>query len=119
MVFLPLAGALAVSSKAQNIAYAAHAGDHTIYPDCRVSFIQAMRDAFKLCDWHPIELIAPFDSQTKGEIVKCGTELAVPYGITWSCYEGGQLHCGKCGTCVERKEAFQLAKVKDPTQYFA
>lgn len=117
MVFLSLAGALAVSRKAQAIAYAAHAGDHTIYPDCRTSFIASMREAFALCDWEPVSLLTPFASSTKADIVSLGIKLQVPYELTWSCYEGGTHHCGQCGTCVERIEAFQLAQATDPTTY--
>jgi len=119
MVFLSLAGALAVSRKAQAIAYAAHAGDHTIYPDCRMSFITKMREAFALCDWEPVSLLTPFASCTKADIVSQGMRLKVPYDLTWSCYEGGTHHCGQCGTCVERIEAFQLSQAIDPTTYQA
>ncbi|MFW6255845.1 MAG: 7-cyano-7-deazaguanine synthase, partial [Candidatus Sumerlaeota bacterium] len=93
------------------------AGDHTIYPDCRPEFIAAMREAAALCDWEKIELYAPFQNMSKAEIAAHGAELGVPFEKTWSCYKGLALHCGRCGTCVERKEAFQNAGLKDPTEY--
>lgn len=120
MVLLSLATAWAVSSKSEAVAYAAHAGDHAIYPDCRPEFTEAMEDAMRLCDWHSVRLLRPFlypSPMDKTAIVKLGAELGVPFDKTWSCYKGGDLHCGKCGTCVERREAFQLSGVPDPTKY--
>lgn len=117
MIFLALAGAMAVSQKLDGVAYAAHAGDHSIYPDCRPEFIASMAQSLGLCDWRSIELLTPFSGKNKSEIVKRGMELIVPFDKTWSCYEGGRFHCGKCGTCVERKEAFGIAEVQDPTNY--
>lgn len=122
MVLLSLCAAWAISTKSKYIAYAAHGGDHAIYPDCRVEFIDAMQRALDLCDWHKTHLITPFAStpakvMTKADIVSIGHKLGVPFRYTWSCYKGGEKHCGKCGTCVERREAFQLAKVADPTEY--
>ncbi len=117
MVMLSLAISWAVSLKADRVVYAAHAGDHTIYPDCRPEFIQTMNQAAQLCDWHSVELFSPFENWTKSDIVRRGLELRVPYEETWSCYKGLALHCGKCGTCVERKEAFALLNVVDPTVY--
>jgi 7-cyano-7-deazaguanine synthase len=106
-----------VNVRADAVAYAAHSGDHTIYPDCRPEFIAAMNHAMKLCDWHSVELITPFVHFSKSEIVTLASQLKVPLELTWSCYKGGEFHCGKCGTCVERREAFELAKIKDPTIY--
>lgn len=117
MIFLSLAMGWAISLKFDAVAYAAHAGDHVIYPDCRVEFIEAMGKAAELCDWHQVKLLAPYSRISKSEIVKRGARLQVPYALTWSCYKGSENHCGKCGTCVERKEAFQLAGVPDPTEY--
>lgn len=117
MIMLAVAGAYAVSEGADSIAFAAHAGDHAIYPDCRPDFVNAMQVAFHLANYHPVLLEAPFLNKTKGDIVKLGTLLDVPYELTWSCYKGADKHCGKCGTCVERIEAFQQAGVKDPTNY--
>lgn len=117
MVLLSLATAWAISIKSDSIAYAAHAGDHAIYPDCRPEFADALGKAIHLCDWHKVELVRPFLSLSKADIVGRGAELRVPFAMTWSCYQGREKHCGKCGTCEERKTAFYLAKVQDPTEY--
>ncbi len=117
MLLLALATAWAVSLKADAVAYAAHSGDHTIYPDCRPEFAEAMARAIGLADWHRVELIRPFVDWTKADIVRRGAALGVPFADTWSCYVGGELHCGRCGTCIERREAFHLAEVADPTRY--
>jgi 7-cyano-7-deazaguanine synthase len=117
MILLALAGGYALSSGFDTIAYAAHAGDHAIYPDCRPEFAEAMEKALGLADWEDLSLYRPFVDMTKADLVKLGTELGTPLEMTWSCYAGMDIHCGKCGTCVERKEAFELAKVPDPTKY--
>ncbi len=117
MVLLSLAAAWAISNKFDTVAYAAHAGDHPIYPDCRPAFIDAMNHALLLCNEPGICLHTPFSVYTKADIVRLGVEIDVPYKLTYSCYKGGIFHCGKCGTCVERREAFQLAGVPDPTEY--
>lgn len=117
MIMLAIAAGVAWSMKAQAIAYAAHRGDHAIYPDCRPEFVRAMDLALDSAHYEPLDLLAPFLATTKGRIVEIGSELAVPFGLTYSCYEGAVLHCGKCGTCVERIEAFRNAGVPDPTEY--
>lgn len=117
MIMLSAAIGWSVSLKYDAVAYAAHAGDHTIYPDCRPSFVEAVRNVARLCDWRPIELLTPFADKTKADIVRIGAGLGVPFERTWSCYKGGQVHCGTCGTCVERREAFQKAGIADPTVY--
>ena len=117
MILLALAGGYALSSGFDTIAYAAHAGDHFIYPDCRPEFAEAMEKALGLADWNDLSLYRPFVDMTKADLVRLGTELGTPLEMTWSCYAGMDVHCGKCGTCVERKEAFELAKVPDPTKY--
>ena len=117
MILLALAGGYALSSGFDTIAYAAHAGDHFIYPDCRPEFAEAMEKALGLADWKDLNLYRPFVDMTKADLVKLGEELGSPLEMTWSCYAGMDNHCGKCGTCVERKEAFELAKVPDPTKY--
>lgn len=122
MMMLALAGSWAVSMKADHVAYGAHSGDHAIYPDCRPEFAEAVEDCLRLCDWHPVKLIRPFlypTPMSKTDIVRMGAELAVPMGRTWSCYKGGETHCGTCGTCNERKEAFRDAGVQDPTEYLS
>lgn len=118
MVMLSLATAWAISEKADDVAYAAHAGDHAIYPDCRPAFRDAMNSAMHKADWHLVNLNTPYIGMTKADIVRHGAKLGVPFKITYSCYEGEAFkHCGKCGTCTERIEAFALAGVIDPTEY--
>jgi 7-cyano-7-deazaguanine synthase len=117
MILLSIATGWAITLKADGVGYAAHAGDHTIYPDCRPKFIKAMSQAIALADNHQVKLYTPFQDFSKADICALGYKLKVPFELTWSCYKGQEKHCGKCGTCVERKEAFQLAKVKDPISY--
>jgi 7-cyano-7-deazaguanine synthase len=120
-IMLSIAVGFAIAHEMEHVYYAAHGGDHTIYPDCRPEFFDAFSRAMILGNgWDLINLHAPFIHRTKEGLVRLGTELGVPFEKTWSCYKGsGQNHCGTCGTCVERREAFQLAKVPDPTQYEA
>jgi 7-cyano-7-deazaguanine synthase len=117
MVLLALATAWAVATKSSAVAYGAHAGDHAVYPDCRAEFADVMAVAMTLCDYEPVALLRPFVQMTKADVVARGAELSVPFAETWSCYEGKQVHCARCGTCVERREAFELAGVPDPTEY--
>ena len=117
MILLALAGGHALSLGLDTIAYAAHAGDHTIYPDCRPEFADAMDKALGLADWKDLNLHRPYVEMTKSDLVSLGAEIDAPLHLTWSCYAGGEIHCGKCGTCVERKEAFELANITDPTKY--
>ena len=118
-IMLAVAGGLAESVGAEGLVIAAHSGDHAIYPDCREDFMQAMGDALRLGSYAGIQLLRPFIAMDKGRIVAEGMRLGVDFAQTWSCYKGGAIHCGKCGTCVERREAFQQAGVADPTQYEA
>jgi len=117
MIMLAVAVAHAISIDFDAVAYGAHAGDHTIYPDCRSEFVDAMKTVIGLCDWKSIELLTPFIQSSKADIAALGNTLSVPFASTWSCYKGGDVHCGTCGTCVERREAFALAKLVDPTKY--
>lgn len=117
MILLSIATAYAISQKAEEVAYAAHAGDHAQYPDCRQDFIRAMGAAIYLCDYDPPRLAAPFADMSKADVVRVGTQHHAPFELTWSCYKGDEHHCGRCGTCVERAEAFYLAGVQDPTWY--
>jgi len=119
MLLLSIAGAYAASLGAGFIAYAAHAGDHAIYPDCRPEFVEAFAKALFLANDPPIQLYAPFARITKTDIVHRGAQFGVPFRLTYSCYEGQAQHCGLCGTCVERREAFREAGVEDPTGYGA
>ncbi len=116
-VMLSIATGFAESAGAEALVIAAHGGDHAIYPDCREAFMRAMGDAMRLGTYAGIALLRPFISFTKGRIVSEGTQLGVDFGRTWSCYKGAAIHCGKCGTCVERREAFIEAGVPDPTAY--
>lgn len=117
MILISVATAWAITKEAEAVAYAAHSGDHAIYPDCREEFASALDDAIRLCDWSSVWLYRPFVNLSKQAIATEGARLASPLGKTWSCYKGGALHCGKCGTCIERREAFHLAKIEDPTRY--
>jgi 7-cyano-7-deazaguanine synthase len=117
MIMLAVAAGHARAFNSDVVAYACHAGDHTIYPDCRPVFVDAMKTALQVCDFEPLALWAPYLGQTKGEIAKRGFVLDVPFEQTWSCYKGGEFHCGRCGTCVERHEAFMEAGIPDPTEY--
>jgi 7-cyano-7-deazaguanine synthase len=116
-IMLSIAAGYAESIGAQGLVIAAHAGDHAIYPDCRESFMHAMAEAMRLGTYAGIELLRPFINFTKAQIAARGHELGVDFSQTWSCYKGGEIHCGACGTCVERREAFLLAKIPDPTAY--
>ena len=116
-IMLSFAAGLAESEGFDAIVLGNHAGDHTIYPDCRREFIEGMAEAVSAGTWKHIEVVSPFCDITKADIVRLGATLDVPYGKTYSCYKGRKHHCGKCGTCVERKEAFALAGVPDPTEY--
>lgn len=116
-IMLAIACGLAESRGADALVIAAHAGDHAIYPDCREPFMQAMAAAMRHGTYAQIALLRPFIDCDKAEIVLRGAVLGVDYARTWSCYKGGEIHCGRCGTCVERREAFMLAGVTDPTVY--
>jgi 7-cyano-7-deazaguanine synthase len=116
-IMLAAAAGLAESRGAEALVIAAHGGDHAIYPDCREDFMQAMGRAMQLGTYAGIQLLRPFIAMNKAQIAAEGARLGVDFGRTWSCYKGGARHCGKCGTCVERREAFQLAGMADPTDY--
>lgn len=116
-IMLAAAAGFAESAGAEALVIAAHTGDHTIYPDCREDFMAAMGDAMRLGTYAGIQLLRPFITLTKGQIAAEGAKLGVDFAQTWSCYKGGARHCGKCGTCVERREAFQQAGLTDPTEY--
>lgn len=117
MILLAVAAARALSTGARHIAYAAHAGDHAIYPDCRPEFVDAMQGALALADWNRVEILRPYLGMTKGDIVRVGMTLDVPYIKTYTCYEGQQLSCGQCGSCQERLEAFAANGIIDPIPY--
>lgn len=117
-IMLNIAIGYAVSIGADEVFYAAHYNDRTIYPDCRWEFVESIKISAKLANDNPrLKIVAPFVHKTKAEIVKIGSELGVPFEDTWSCYKGNEKACGVCGTCRERIEAFQLNKLRDPTEY--
>lgn len=116
-IMLSIAAGLAESRGADALVIAAHAGDHAIYPDCREEFMLAMGDAMRLGTYAAVALRRPFIGMTKADIARRGAALGVDFAHTWSCYVGGAIHCGECGTCVERREAFLIAEIPDPTEY--
>lgn len=116
-IMLAVAAGYAESIGARGLVIAAHAGDHAIYPDCREDFMRPMAEAIRRGTYAEIELLRPFIGFTKTEIAARGHKLGVDFARTWSCYKGGKLHCGTCGTCVERREAFREAGLLDPTPY--
>jgi len=118
MILLSIAAAYAISNDFNAVAYAAHYSDRGVYPDCRWEFVHALEVALQLANDRPdFRVLAPFVRKTKADIVRLGHFLGVPYELTWSCYKGGERHCGKCSSCRERKRAFQEAGVPDPTAY--
>ncbi|EJC68244.1 7-cyano-7-deazaguanine synthase QueC [Rhizobium sp. 1AS11] len=118
-IMLAIAFGLAAAQKADAVAVAVHGGDHFIYPDCRPGFIDAFQRMQNeaLEGYASVKLLAPYVDVSKAAIVVDGEKHGTPFSETWSCYKGGELHCGRCGTCVERREAFHLAGVPDPTEY--
>ena len=116
-IMLAIACGLAESRGLQRVMIANHGGDHAIYPDCRGEFIDAMSLAMRNGTYNGVKIFAPYTDITKADIATHGKQIGVDYRKTWSCYKGGEKHCGKCGTCVERKEAMQLAGIEDLTEY--
>lgn len=116
-IMLSIACGLAESRGLRKVLIANHAGDHAIYPDCRATFIDAMNQAMAYGTYEHINIYAPYTSFSKTDIAKVGKVLGIDYSKTYSCYKGGEKHCGKCGTCVERKEALRDAGIDDPTEY--
>ncbi len=116
-IMLSVACGLAESRGLKRVLMANHGGDHDIYPDCRPGFVQAMNAAMREGTYEGVELCAPYTMFSKADIVRRGAELGVDFSHTYSCYRGGEHHCGRCGTCTERREAFAAAGVDDPTIY--
>lgn len=116
-IMLSVACGLAESRNLKYVLIANHGGDHAIYPDCRSGFIRAMGEAMSEGTYEHVQILAPYTDITKADIAARGAKLGVDYSLTYSCYKGGEHHCGTCGTCTERKEAFMLSGVKDPTIY--
>lgn len=116
-IMLSIAAGLAESRGLKRVYLANHFGDHAIYPDCRASFIRPMHEAILQGTSNAVEVTAPYTDISKGDIARHGKQLAINYAETWSCYEGGDLQCGSCATCIERREAMQEAGIEDPTHY--
>lgn len=117
MIMLSVAIGYAINIGANHVYYGAHAGDHAIYPDCRPEFVQAIQNVAELCHYDPIHVHAPYLYIRKDEIVALGLDLGVDYALTLTCYKGNEKACGQCGSCVERLEAFEINKAKDPIEY--
>ena len=118
-ILLAVAAGLAESSGARRVAIAVHGGAHPLYPDCREAFLRHFGEATRLGTYARVRLLRPYARRSKADIVKLGARLKVDFAGTWSCYAGGRFHCGLCGTCRERRDAFRRAGVPDPTRYLA
>ena len=116
-IMLSIAIGIAESNNLDQVFIANHGGDHTIYPDCRPEFIKAIDSAANAGTYNNVKVIAPYTQITKSDIARIGKKLGIDYTETWSCYKGSEIHCGKCGTCVERKEALAEAGIEDCTIY--
>ena len=116
-IMLAIAAGMAETRGLTRIMMANHAGDHAIYPDCRQSFVDAMNQAITAGTYEGITLFTPYTNLTKADIARHGKALGIDYSETWSCYKGGEKHCGKCGTCTERREALREAEIVDTTEY--
>jgi 7-cyano-7-deazaguanine synthase len=116
-IMLSIAVGIAESNGLRYVMMANHGGDHTIYPDCRPEFVDAFDQAASAGTFVNVRLRTPYTHITKADIARRGKALGIDYGETWSCYKGGEHHCGRCGTCVERREAFAAAAIDDKTIY--
>ncbi len=117
MILLSLAIGYAVNEQASEVWYGAHSGDHVIYPDCRPEFVNIMDQAAKISNFESVDIIAPYLNSDKIGILKDGLAMGLDYSKTWTCYKGQEKACGKCGSCVERLEAFEANKKPDPLTY--
>ena len=117
MILLSLAVGYAVSLKASQVYYGAHSGDHAIYPDCRPEFVQKMDDLCRIANYDAVEIFSPYLNDTKIDILTDGLKMGLDYSQTWTCYNGREKACGKCGACQERLEAFSLNNITDPIEY--
>jgi 7-cyano-7-deazaguanine synthase len=117
MILLSLAVGYAVSLKACKVYYGAHSGDHAIYPDCRPEFVKKMDDVCRIANYDEVEIVSPYLKNSKIDILTDGLKMNLDYSQTWTCYNGREKACGKCGACQERLEAFKLNNVMDPIEY--
>lgn len=117
MILLSLAVGYAVSKGASKVYYGAHSGDHAIYPDCRPEFVEKMSDVCQIANYEPVTIYCPYLDQTKIDILTDGLKMGLDYGKSWTCYNGREKACGKCGACQERLEAFEKNNVTDPLSY--
>lgn len=117
MILLSLAVGYAVSLKACKVYYGAHSGDHAIYPDCRPEFVKKMDDVCRIANYDEVEIVSPYLKNSKIDILTDGLKMDLDYSQTWTCYNGREKACGKCGACQERLEAFKLNNVIDPIEY--
>lgn len=117
MILLSLAVGYAVSVKASQVYYGAHSGDHAIYPDCRPEFVMKMNDVCQIANYEAVEIFSPYLHVSKTEILKDGLTMNLDYSQTWTCYNGREKACGKCGACQERLEAFRDNNATDPIAY--
>lgn len=116
-IMLAVAAGLAESNMLRTVMLANHSGDHAIYPDCTSEFVEAMSKAVAYGTYDGITIFAPYTNMTKTDIARRGAALGIDYSETWSCYKGEKKHCGKCGTCTERREALHDAGIIDTTEY--
>ena len=117
MILLSMAVGYAVSIEASKVYYGAHSGDHAIYPDCRPEFVHKMNDVSAIANYEPVEIVCPYLDVSKIAILTDGLKMGLDYGKTWTCYNGREKACGKCGACQERLEAFELNQQTDPLEY--
>lgn len=117
MILISLAVGYAVSVGAAQVYYGAHSGDHAIYPDCRPEFVEKMNDVCKIANYESVEIFSPYLTQDKIAILADGISMGLDYSQTWTCYNGREKACGKCGACQERLEAFHLNNKTDPIAY--
>lgn len=116
-IMLAVACGMAENYGLSHVMLANHGGDHAIYPDCRPDFIDFMSHAMASGTYQKVDILAPYTELSKAEIARRGASLGVDYSRTYSCYKGGERHCGRCGTCVERRQAMREAAIEDPTIY--
>ncbi|TYL47719.1 7-cyano-7-deazaguanine synthase QueC [Marinomonas sp. IMCC 4694] len=119
MILLSMAIAYAVNLEASKVYYGAHSGDHHIYPDCRPEFVAAMNAVSLIANYQAVDIVTPFLQASKGDILNAGLQMGLDYRHTWTCYNGREKSCGKCGACIERLEAFAEQGQIDPLIYEA